>query len=75
MRKKFLWPDRPNTADSLISLASIHRRQGDVQIARPFYERALDIQEKFFGLHHRETKATLLELEAMLQGKEPIPDQ
>jgi len=47
-------PDHPDTAASLNNLAVLLRIQGDVETARPLYERALAIRARVLGPDHPE---------------------
>jgi tetratricopeptide (TPR) repeat protein len=66
IREKVLGPGHPHTAWSLINLAALLRRQGDLAGARPLYERALPIFEKVLGPEHPDTANSLSGLGGLL---------
>jgi tetratricopeptide (TPR) repeat protein len=66
IRETVLGPEHPDTATSLISLASLRQTEGDLVDARRLSERALAIREKSLGLEHPETAIVLNNLLAGL---------
>jgi tetratricopeptide (TPR) repeat protein len=59
-------PDSPLLAASLVSLADILREKGNYLDARPYYERALKIEEAIFGRDHLSVATTLNNLGLLL---------
>jgi hypothetical protein len=52
IREKGLGRDHPDVAQSLTSLAVLHRSQGRYADAEPLYQRSLAIYEKVLGRNH-----------------------
>ncbi len=60
-------PYHPSTATRLRNLALLLRTQGELDAARPLYERALAIWERVLGPDHPDTAASRRSLEFVRQ--------
>jgi hypothetical protein len=56
--ERVLGPDHPDTARGLNNLASLLQDQGELDAARPLYERSLAIYERVLAPDHPDTQAT-----------------
>ena len=63
-----LFRSHPDTAASLNNLGYLLRAMGDLTAARPYYERALAINEKSLGPEHPDTALSLNNLGALLRA-------
>ncbi len=59
INEKSLGPDHPDVAESLNSLASIHRSLGDYAKVEPLYKRCLEIRMKTLGPDHPDVAIVL----------------
>jgi tetratricopeptide (TPR) repeat protein len=69
IREKVLGPEHADTADSLSSLASLLRAQGELNSAKSLFKHALAIREKAFGPDDCRTATSLNNLAAVLRDQ------